>query len=153
SDFEPLLKLRDVPASEIAERRSSLLVRPEQSEAYLHEFAELAGCKSFLNAEVNYSLLSKVPPNLYKCFIIRALAIGSDEGIIGLLHPEGIYDDPRGGNLRSALYPRLKMHCHFINELQLFPDIYHMAKYSVNVYMCKQASVPAFTQMSNLFHP
>ena len=43
-------------------------------------------------------------------------------GIVGFLHPEGVYDDSKGGVLRKAVYHRLRGHFQFINELQLFSD-------------------------------
>ena len=52
--------------------------------------------RAFLNALQNYPHLKKVQTNLYKCFITRAWEIGSEQGIAGFLHPEGVYDDPKG---------------------------------------------------------
>jgi hypothetical protein len=64
-----------------------------------------------------YSLLQGQKTNLYKCFITRAWAIGFEQSVAAFLHPEGVYDDPRGGPLRAALYPRLRGHFQFINRL------------------------------------
>ena len=68
------------------------------------------------------------------------------------LHPEGPYDDPKGGALREALYPRLRAHFQFINELQLFAEVDHHTKYSINLYGPPQDQ-PAFDQLANLFAP
>ena len=44
----------------------------------------------------------------------------SSKGVAGFLHPEGIYEDPNGGLLRAAIYPRLRAHFQFQNEINLF---------------------------------
>ena len=54
--------------------------------------------------------------NLYKCFLPQAWMIASQRGVVGLLHPEGVYDDPKAGILRAALYRRLRRHFQFLNE-------------------------------------
>lgn len=41
--------------------------------------------------------------NLYKCFMPLAWGLNGTQGVAGLLHPEGPYDDPKGGNLREAV--------------------------------------------------
>ena len=71
----------------------------------------------------------------------------------GLLHPDGVYDDPHGGILRSGLYRRLRVHFQFRNELPLFQEVNHNVNpFSVNVYAAERASV-GFRHISSLFHP
>jgi hypothetical protein len=147
------LALRDCSASAIAAQREELLNTTERREAYQEEFVDQEGAKNFLNAVQNYPYLRKVQTNLYKCFITRAWEIGSEQGVAGFLHPEGVYDDPKGGMLRSGVYPRLRGHYQFINELCLFPEVDHHAKYSANVYACRPSSAEEFLHSSNLFHP
>ncbi|MFZ4745228.1 MAG: class I SAM-dependent DNA methyltransferase, partial [Limnohabitans sp.] len=96
-------------------------------------------------------VLQGAQSNLYKCFIPLVWRLASPLGIGALLHPEGPYDDPRGGNLRSALYSRLRAVFRFINEFKLF-DIGHTRSYSLNIYGPPQAA-PAFDQLANLFVP
>jgi hypothetical protein len=90
--------------------------------------------------------------NLYKCFIPIAWMLAGQNGVVGLLHPEGPFDDPRGGMLREAIYPRLRSHFQFVNELQLFPEVDHHTKYSINVYGSPQDQV-RFDLIANLFTP
>jgi hypothetical protein len=153
SEIEPLLALRDMSATKIAARRPDLLTAEKPRNGYIDEFVEQQGGRSILNALQNYSLLQGVKANSYKCFILRAWDIGTNQGVGGLLHPEGVYDDPQGGDFRAALYRRLIGHYQFINELALFPEIAHIAKYSVNIYSCKEKQNPHFHHISNLFHP
>jgi hypothetical protein len=119
----------------------------------LTECAVQTGTQAFLGNLGMYPLLQGMKTNLYKCFIPTAWHVGSAAGIVGLLHPEGVYDDPKGGELRAALFCRLKCHYQFINESQLFPEVAHTAKFSVNVYACKSQENRNFTHVSNLFHP
>ncbi len=51
--------------------------------------------------------------------------LGSDQGVSGFLHPEGIYDDPKGGLFRAEVYPTIKEHFQFQNELNLFAEVDH----------------------------
>ena len=41
---------------------------------------------------------------------------------------------PRAGRYGRLLYPRLRAHFQFQNELQLFPELDHHSKYSINLY-------------------
>ena len=51
---------------------------------------------------------------------------------------------------RSIL--RLRAHFQFINELQLFAEVDHHTKYSINIYGPPQDQT-AFDQLANLFTP
>lgn len=76
--------------------------------------------------------------------------IGS--GVQGLLHPEGPYDDPDGGPLRSAIYRRLRAHYQFQNELSLFAEVDHHMKFSINLYGASHNEL-CFRHIANLFAP
>ena len=58
--------------------------------------------RRFLNSIQNYAALAQGAAdeaNLYKCFLPQGWMIGSDRGVAGFLHPEGVYDDPKGGRV------------------------------------------------------
>ncbi|MBF0232645.1 MAG: hypothetical protein HQK65_06345, partial [Desulfamplus sp.] len=69
--------------------------------------------------------------------------------ISAFLHPEGVYDDPKGGLLRRDIYQRLHYHFHFQNEARLFP-IAPVSQFSINIYGLKHKPVK-FKSISNLF--
>jgi hypothetical protein len=119
---------------------------------YVDEFRKQEGVATFLNSPRLYPELVGMKANLYKNFIVRSWGLSSKTGSIGLLHPEGPYDDASGGQFRKAIYPRLRGHYHHKNELQLFSDVDHHTDYSINIYGPLQDSV-SFHHMSNLFHP
>lgn len=81
----------------------------------------------------------------------QAWQFGNEDGISAFIHPEGIYDEPRGAALRTALYPRLRKHFQFRNELKLFTEVHHSRVYSLNVYANKLKYY--FESINNLFTP
>lgn len=149
----PLFAIRKLSAPQLAQLRAQAFVDfPGLQDAWTSEFEEAEGLQSFLNATQNYPILKGSPANLYKCFIPVGWQLASTRGAVGLLHPEGPYDDPRGGILREALYPRLRAHFQFVNELKLFSDVHNLTKYSVNIYGPTKTT-PAFDHIANLFTP
>jgi hypothetical protein len=153
SEYDPQLMLRKTSASDTAQQRNHILDSPQRVTDYLSEFAEMGGTLEFLNAVLNYPLLKGMQTNLYKCFITRAWEICAKAGVIGFLHPDGVYDDSQGGVLRSHIYTRLASHFQFQNELTLFAEVGHTRKYSINIYQSAAASKICFDNIANLFHP
>ena len=155
SDYEPSCEIRGMNATEIGKRREAIIERFHAHPDYLSDFAELGGTQSFLSADENFAALSGVQPNLYKCFIARSWAIGSAKGIVGFVHPEGIYDDPNGGALRMGAYRRLRSHFQFRNVLPLFEGLndHGVLRFSLNVYHSREAKLPGFDTFANLYHP
>jgi len=148
-DAEPLFVLRKFSASKLAEMRRSVLDEYDLESMYLMEVGAAEGMQRYLNGIENYPLLQKIQTNLYKCFLPLAWMLGCDDGVSGFLHPEGIYDDPKGGKLRAEIYPRLKYHFQFINEKMLFHDVDHHVKFSINI--SRKGKEYNFFNIANLF--
>ncbi|MGM1054126.1 MAG: Eco57I restriction-modification methylase domain-containing protein [Pseudomonadota bacterium] len=152
-DHNPRFVLHNLSATRLVQERETAFERsPELETAWFAELAEAEGSQAFLNATQNYPQLKGVQTNLYKCFLPRAWANGNEQGVSGFLHPEGVYDDPKGGGFRRELYPRLRQHFQFHNEVGLFAEVHHATIYSINVYG-PQRSEPAFRHIANLFIP
>lgn len=162
-DHNPLFVLRKTSASNLAKLRAELFDQDKPSNgtagekgpiehAWLNEYQQLEGTQNFLNALQNYPLLKGVQTNLYKCFLPQAWRIGNGQGVAGFLHPEGIYDDPKGGAFRAEVYPRLRAHFQFQNQRILFP-IAHRAKFSSNIFLCRKEEQSRFISIANLFMP
>jgi hypothetical protein len=150
-DTDPMVLIRKVSASELAKRRGdALAAHPDLRAAYREEFEGQNGSQAFLNAVANYPLLKGSQTNLFKCFLPQAWRVASGHGAQGFLHPEGVYDDPKGGELREVLYGRLRNHFQFQNQLMLFP-IGDRVKYSLNTYGPERQA--SFFHLANLFHP
>jgi hypothetical protein len=150
-DADPSFVLKKLSSTETAHRRGQALKQKGALERYLagHEWA--AGTQAFLTATQNYPVLQGTKPNLYKCFLPLVWGWASSQGVAGLVHPEGVYDDPKGGRLREDLYPRLRRHYQFVNELMLF-EIGHGKKYGLNVLGPKRQR-PRLLHIANLFSP
>jgi hypothetical protein len=151
-ELDPRLALDSVSASETAKSRATVLARGGR-EAYLGECTLLEGIKAYLNGQQNYPLLIGMQTNLYKCFITRGWSNGSAPGVIGLVHEDGIADDPRGGRLRTALYPRLRLMARFQNMLRLFPEVGHPKRFALSIVSARAVSETSFTAVCNLYHP
>ena len=106
--------------------------------------------QQFVGAFQNYFLLKGQRNNLYKCILVNCLSLASKDGIIGLIHPEGVYDDPAAKYLRKFLYHRLLFHFEFKNSLFLFAEVHDQKNYSINVYSSEK-SHPEFDSINNLF--
>jgi hypothetical protein len=149
----PIFGIRKVSASDLAKLRADALAAFEGLQgAWSEELLEAEGTQNFLNAAQNFPLLHGMKANLYKCFMPLAWRLSGTLGVAGLLHPEGPYDDPNGGNLRAAAYGRLRQHFQFINETKLFAEVHNQTRFSVNIYGGAR-NFPEFEQISNLFVP
>jgi len=167
-DAEPLFVLKGYSASRLARLRKEVMEKYDLKSTYLSAYESTAATQNFLNALQNYPVLEGQKANLFKCFLPQAWWIGTKESVSAFLHPEGIYDDPKGGRFRQEVYKRLRYHFQFQNELHLFSEVDHHAKFSINVYSNSQgacaedqaknseplhAGTVSFSHIANLFTP
>jgi len=164
-DHEPLFVLRKFSASQLAKKRQEVLDKYDLRQDYLAAYEAAAATQNFLNGRQNYPELKGMQTNLYKCFLPQAWMVGKPgAGVSAFLHPEGVYDDPKGGDFRQELYPRLRYHFQFHNEMNLFAEVHHVTKFSINIYSqapivtAPAATVPngpsvSFHHLANLFSP
>ena len=104
---------------------------PIVRDSCIAEMEATEAMQGFVTATQNYPLLKGQQSNLYKCFLPLAWSVTGPYGVVGLLHPEGVYDDPKAAVFRTALYPRLRAHFQFINERRLFPEVHHHTTFSI----------------------
>ena len=153
SDKYPEVAIRNVSSPVIRQRIEEFLHNPDMEKLYTIEQNEQFCSTAFLNAQCNYPLLVGQKTNLYKCVLSNCMEMTSSEnGFIGLLCPEGIYDDPKGQPLRRELYKRLRYHFQYVNALLLFAEIDWHTKYGCHVIGSKQDK-PNFINIYNLYHP
>ena len=151
-DYNPAFVLHNLSAKQLTDQRAAAFKRsPELEQAWFAELAEAEGSQAFLNATQNYPQLKGVQTNLYKCFLPRAWANVNAQGFSGFLHPEGIYDDPKGGIFRREVYQRLRAHFQYANEVKLFAEVDNHTRYSQNIY--GPVGDVSFYNISNLFVP
>ncbi|ELE4914543.1 hypothetical protein RC383_004372, partial [Salmonella enterica] len=152
-DYEPEFVLRKLSASKLATLRVDTFNQiPALEAAWRSEYEGCEGMQNFLNAQQNYAVLAGQKANLYKCFLPQAWRLGAERGVTGLLHPEGIYDDPTGGQMRASVYPRLRAHFQFANEIKLFAEVDNHTRFSINIYG-PFSQMPVFSNIVNLFIP
>ena len=155
SDKYPEVSIRKVSAPKVREMKERLFAEsPSISTIYKNELNEVMCQGAFLNAFANYPLLVGQQTNLYKCVLENTMDLAStDNGYIGLLTPESIYDDPKGQPLRLEMYRRLRYHFQYQNELRLFAEVDHHTVYGDQLLGPRRSSSPCFASLSNLFHP
>lgn len=132
-DANPSIAVKKITATMTANIRSSVLENSHFKDSYLEEYESTAGQQSFLRCKQNYKDLSGAV-NLYKCFLPQAWLFNCKDGMSAFIHPEGIYDDPKGSALREKVYARLRKHFMFANERKLFSEVHHHTQFSLNVY-------------------
>jgi hypothetical protein len=153
SDFDPRFAIRKLSAKETADQREAAFASlPAARPEYIDECVATEGLAAFLNSTQNYPLLRGVQSNLFKCFLPLVWRVGSS--VQALIHPDGVYDDPKGGFVRAALYPRLRQHYQFQNEFALFEGTndHGRMRFGVHIYAAPRYPI-RFLSMANLFWP
>jgi len=150
-EANPIFDIRKFSASKLNILREETFNNyPNLENEYIFEFESSVATQNYLGSNSNYPFLDgKV--NLYKCFLPLGWKIANNNAICGFLHPEGVYDDPNSGIIRSEIYKRLKYHFQFQNGKNLF-EIAHRAKYSINIFNNANKEI-GFINMSNIFLP
>lgn len=151
ADYNPMFAIKKLSATDTSKHRDGALNSLEVYKSYFCEYESIVGEQSFLNAVQNYPDLTGMKANLYKCFIPHSWELASSKGVTAFIHPDGVYDDPKGGQLREKLYPKLKAHFQFENEFNLFEGTndHGRMRFSLNVYSNKSSY--DFVAISNLF--
>lgn len=149
ADRHPMFAVKNLTATQTVQYRAAALENAPTYALYFNEYETMAGEQNFLNALQNYPDLRGQQTNLYKCFLPQAWMYGSAGASSAFVHPDGVYDDPKGGYLREVLYPKLRYHFQFTNELRLFAEVHHCTVYSLNVY--NNTPSEQFQSISNLF--
>lgn len=148
----PELLVRKVSAPTVRQLRDDYLSDPQRRRDYFQDYTATEAAAAFMNAYPNYPLLVGQQTNLYKCLLENGLQLTAPQGLMGLIHPEGIYDDPKAQPLRRAIYPRLVYHFQYQNEFNLFAEVAHREKYSLNIYKGSPGQIDFYT-LNNLFTP
>ncbi|HEU0088768.1 MAG TPA: restriction endonuclease subunit M [Pseudonocardiaceae bacterium] len=152
AEFDPVFELNErISEATLRSRRIQVLSTPQFVRQYLDELALSVGVNEHLGSVVEHPLLRGVQTNLYTNFMDRTWRSVSPNGVIGLLHPESHFTDPKASELRSAVYQRLRRHWQFINEAKLFEDIHHQTVFGIHIY--GTPGTINFKQIANLLIP
>lgn len=154
SDRNPMFAVKKLTATQTSKHRDKVLKKINVKKIYFSEYEALSGEQAFLNAIQNYKALKGQQTNLFKCFLPQAWNYCTNIGVSAFIHPEGVYDDPKGDEFRRLLYPRLRRHYQFINEKLLFIEVGHPTVFSLNIYGAPRSlKTDKFHSISNLFDP
>jgi hypothetical protein len=115
-------------------RREAVLDNAVAELQYLADLTSWSGTAEVLGSPVEHPIVAGVQTNLYTNFMERTWRSAGDRGVVGLLHPESHFSDPKAGSLRRATYQRLRLHVQFVNELMLFEEIGHPVTYGIHIY-------------------
>lgn len=153
SEYNPEIIIKGLNSPQIQNLSVNLISNNRDLQFELEkDFVMAESSKQFLGSKQLYDLLQGQRNNLYKTILSNSFYLIRNEGFIGLIHPDGIYDDPKGGKLRHYVYERLKYHFQFKNELMLFSEVDHQRNYSLNIYSGSKSEIN-FHSINNLFHP
>ena len=153
SEFYPEVDIRKFSAPKVRKLAEKKIFENENlKDIYKDELNEAETSKVFVGSYQNYPLVSGQRNNLYKMVLENGLNWITEQGYLGLIHPESIYDDPNGFNLRKEIYQRLKYHFQFQNAFNLFAEVAHREKYGIHIYSGISDEVNFFS-INNIFHP
>ncbi|OPX17061.1 restriction endonuclease subunit M [Gordonia sp. i37] len=152
AEVEPFFLLEEkIPEKTFKSRRHSVLEDLPARLNYIFQLDSWAGMATFLSSSEEHEVLTGLRPNLYMNFMERTWRNSGGEGVVGLIHPESHFTDPKARSLRNETYRRLRRHWQFINELQLFSEVDHHTLYGLHVYGKTQK--PSFIQAVWLMEP
>ena len=149
----PEVAIRGITAPEVRKKLTGYFTdAPGLRDLYLSEQVAAESTANFTNGLQNYPLLVGMRANLYKCVLENTINLLAPAGFAGLIHPEGVYDDPNGQTLRRAIYSRLRFHFEHKNGLFLFSEVHDQMNYGIQIYS-GTAQKADFLSINNLFHP
>jgi len=153
SEQNPEIAFRKMSAPQVKKKAIKILAENEELYTiYINEAIWAECTKDFLGGIQNYALLQGQRNNLYKCILTNTFALSSINGFTGLIHPEGIYEDPKASLLRNEVYKRLTYHFEFKNALFIFSEVHDQMNFSINIYSGLSSKIE-FISIHNLYSP
>lgn len=114
-------------------------------------YIDIAGYLNALNVSF-YKDLGSGTKNTYKFFDILSFFLVSKDGVIGLIQEDGVLEDKKTSELRKKMYEKFHAHFQYQNEKNLFSDVGHAKRFSVNIFDNSNKNVD-FIHIGNLFLP
>jgi len=148
-DYRPEVFVKNLEVALVDKLLPEFLKDKKLKNELLNEFILTESSNKYFSSLMNYTLSGK-QANLYKLVLENSFNIMNQEGKLGLIHPEGIYDETNGERIRKAAYSRLKYHFQFQNQYFLFSDVGDRFKFSLNLYSNYSEKID-FKSINNLF--
>ena len=153
SDKFPEVVLKGMKAPAIRAEKESYFAKCNSLEfIYNEELIDSTCTNVFTNSACCYPYLQGIKTDLYMCILESSFEMLSNNGFIGMVHPESIYDTANLNDYRNEAYHRLRYHFQYQNELRLFAEVHHETTYSVNIYGSYNDNI-GFYSIHNLFQP
>jgi hypothetical protein len=152
-DVQPFYVLRGFSSPQltlILQQPGTMSANAALRDLYLDECVEFEGTQSFFSARQNYPLLPKGSSNTFKCFVAKATDIARFSGYV---HDDGMFNDPKGGDLRKHLYPRLRYWFQFENEIPLFEGLNDHGRMRFEVSILGPPRAVEFDVVADVFWP
>ena len=141
--------MRNLTAAQTTQQRDAALADADTRRMYFKEYESIAAQQNYINAVQNYPALRGLQGNLYECFLPQAWTYTNADGVFALIHPESVFNDAKGVDIRRELNARLRKHFRFSNAMKLFPDVHSSREFGLNVYANREAY--SFEQIVNLY--
>lgn len=149
SDANPLFVIRNLSAKQTSEQRFETLQNTLIRDQYYIEYELISGQQNYINSNQNYSSLRGLQGNLYECFLPQSWTFLNPDGVFALIHPESVFNDSKGSQIRYELNKRLIKHFRFSNALKLFENVHTSREFGLNIYSNKASY--QFDQIVNLY--
>ena len=107
-DLNPSLVIKSIRATEEKSLKESILHDQKNKELLLNEYISTAGQISYYSSECNYHLSNMGLSNLYKCFLAQTSFVIGPESVFAFVHPDGVFNDPKGETIREYLLSKLR---------------------------------------------
>ncbi len=149
SDEQPMFAIRKLSAAQTTKRRDFALKDLRAKILYFREYETISAEQNYINAVQNYAALRGLQGNLYECFLPQSWTYCNNNGVFALIHPESVFNDSKGTEIRKELNARMRKHFRFSNALKLFADVHTSREYGLNVYSNRKTI--GFDQIVNLY--
>ncbi|KUL36436.1 hypothetical protein ADL22_24400 [Streptomyces sp. NRRL F-4489] len=151
AELDPWFKLAVKPSVRTwRERKEAVLDQAGAFGYFLRELASNAGTAAWLGAVVTYPVLTGTQPDLYRAFMCRAWVNLGTDGMVGLIHPDTHLGGTKDGRIRSAVYPRLRLHAGFVNVGNWAFEASRNTEFGVHIYGAPQQEI-GFDNLSRLY--
>jgi len=152
ADIDPIYLGKSV--ADVQAILPSALERTSGKRQFQSAYVSTRGLMEFTSSAATQPFAGGGANNLYACFLDLAFRLASPKNAIGLIHEDGHLLSTRYVNLRRAIYPRLRKHFHFRNELKtrMFAEIGNKREYSCNIYACAGEQIE-FMYIYGMFLP
>lgn len=152
SEQFPEITIRKTSAPEMKEKMQQYMSNTRLKQTYIEEETAIECTDIFVSSNSTYPLVCNLESNLYKCILENSFELISDEGVIGMLHPESVFTENNGQLLRQHIYHRLKYRFQYHNKFSIFEGPGADLIFGENIYG-KYNETISFNSISYLFNP